>query len=102
MKSHVELIHDFNAAGVNFLMTELDVAYSFANVAMGPYSFDRKHRLLNGAKRALHQALSMHPRFRLSEEEEKKFQRISASVEKTLAGFALEADSSAPHESAQR
>jgi hypothetical protein len=91
MKSHAELFQDFNAAGISFLMTELDVAYSFTTVAMGPYAFDRKQRLLRGARRAFRQALSMHPHFRLTPEEEGKFQRISASVEQILAGFAPEA-----------
>jgi hypothetical protein len=90
MKSHAEIIGDFNAAGVNFLLTELDIAHSFINVAMGPYSFDRKQRLLRGARRALDQALSMRPRFRLTEEQEHRFQRICGSVERDLAAFAPE------------
>jgi hypothetical protein len=88
MKSHAELIGDFNAAGINFVMTELDVAYAFINVAKGPYSADRKQHLLRGAQRALNQALSMRPRFRLTEEQQERFQRICGSVEKSLAGFA--------------
>jgi hypothetical protein len=95
MKTHAELTRDFNAAGVSFLMTELDVASSFTNVAMGPFSFDRKQRLVRGATRALRQALSLRPRLHLTEEEDKRFQRICASVEKALAGFAAKAASDA-------
>jgi hypothetical protein len=90
MKSHAELIQDFNAAGVGFLMTELDVAYSFTNVAKGPYSVDRRERLIRIAKRALGQALSMRSRLRLSAAEEERFQRLRAAVEKALAALATE------------
>jgi hypothetical protein len=90
MKSHAELIRDFDAAGVGFLLTELDVAYSFTTVANGPYAFYRKQRLLHGAKRAYSQALSMRRRFHLTAQEEERFQKISASVERALTGFATE------------
>jgi hypothetical protein len=90
MKSQADLIGDFNAAGVNFLLTELDIAHSFLNVAMGPYSFDRKQRLLRGARRAFNQALSMRPRFQLTEEQEQRFERICGVVERDLAAFAPE------------
>jgi hypothetical protein len=89
MKSHVELMHDFNTAGAGFLMTELDVASSFIHVAMGAHSFERKQRLLDGARRAFNQALLLRPRFRLTQEEERKFRTDSASIQKALAGFEL-------------
>jgi hypothetical protein len=89
MKSHVELMHDFNAAGTGFLMTELDVASSFIHVAMGVHTFERKQRLLDGARRAFTQALSLRPRFHLTQEEARKFDRVTASIEQALAGFEL-------------
>lgn len=84
MKSHTELREDFNTAGVSFLMTELDVALSFTQLAAGPYSFDRRDRLLRGANRALRQAMLMHPRFRLTGLEEGAFEAKRTRIQRAL------------------
>ena len=74
----------YNAAGAQFITTELDLALIFCKIGMSTHSAAHAKRNAENAERALHAALRVKDRIRLSEEKEQETARKIGELELLL------------------
>lgn len=92
-----ELREQSNRLGVQFVLTELEMALSFLDVADGTSNLERQQRLFENGKKAHHTIQRFIPRLIFSASEasivNRKLQLIRARLKSH--GFGLEEDTSA-------
>lgn len=93
MKSFSELRNESNQTGVQFLLTELEMALSFLDNASLSSDPSRRQRMITDSKKAFENVIHLMPRFELTQSQqfavESQLQQIHKGLK--LHGVSLQA-----------